>query len=549
MFDGLAAFGILAWLAYIAGRVLARRNVPELVAFLIVGALAGPSGFELISEVDLARIRPVTEISLAVLMFVIGERVSTRALRQNRWAATAGIVQYALSAFAVFVAARALDSSRSTALILAALAGAGAPMTIAHVISSRRASGEYAEGLIGTHAVSDALATTTFAAILPVATLLATTDPNTSEAIFDFVQLGIGGFALGIALGWLIARLGIQIETSGELLLFVLVHILVSWSVADRLDISLPLAALVGGAVASSISATDFSQRLFRTLRTIEQPLYLLFFALAGASIHLSDLPEVGKLGVAYIVVRTVTKIAGAAIGGPIGGLTFKRSLRLGVNLIPQAGVAVGLAVIAAETLPADGAEASTIVLGSVVLFELVGPILVARGLDAEQRAEPEERVVDPGVRDRLPEKILVASPIETALPDWVIDMAKRWEAELVALLPGDVDEGSAADLRGKATKADIELRLVPLRQESFTGATVRLQAEVGADLLILFAPRPAGEPSRLALFPAERIARQVTCPVLTFPLSTDEAQPSIASPGEDQFARIRRFLSRDKPQ
>ena len=289
MSSTLAAFAILAWLAYLASRLLARRHLPELVAFLLVGAVLGPSGIELINDHELQSLRPITEVALAVLMFVIGERVSTRALRAAKWTVTTGVVQYALSAVAVFFVTRAVGADRPVALLLAALAGAGAPMTIAHIVSSVRAKGSYPTGVVGTHAVSDALATVTFAAVLPIATILADQDADVSAAVVDFIQLGIGGTVLGLVGGWMISRLGFQIETSGELLLFVLVHILLAWSVAEWLDISLPLAALIAGATAATVSPEAFSVRLFRTIKTIEQPLYLLFFALAGASIHLVD--------------------------------------------------------------------------------------------------------------------------------------------------------------------------------------------------------------------------------------------------------------------
>ena len=197
MTETLGAFAVLAWLAYLASRLLASRHLPELVGFLIVGAVLGPSGIELVSEHELASLRPLTEIALAVLMFIIGQRVSTRALRAARWTLTTGVTQYVLCAVCVFLATRAVGADRAVALVLAALAGAGAPMTIAHIVSSVKARGSYAIGVVGTHAVSDALATTTFAAVLPIATVLADQDADISAAVLDFVQLGIGGAVLG----------------------------------------------------------------------------------------------------------------------------------------------------------------------------------------------------------------------------------------------------------------------------------------------------------------------------------------------------------------
>ncbi|MGY9074550.1 MAG: cation:proton antiporter [Acidimicrobiales bacterium] len=533
MTETLGAFALLAWLAYVASRLLARRHLPELVGFLLVGAALGPSGFGLISASELSALRPITEVALAILMFVIGERVSRRALMAAKWTITTGVAQYVLSAIGVFAATTALGADRPVALILAALAGAGAPMTVSHIVSSAKATGSYPVGLVGTHAVSDALATTAFAAVLPVATLLNEADTDVSGAVLDFVQLGIGGIVLGLLGGWFISRLGFQIETSGELLLFVLVHILLGWSIAEWLDISLPLAALVAGATAASISPEGFAVRLFRTVRTIEQPLYLLFFALAGASIHLSDVPNVGAVGVAYIVVRVIAKILGGLFGGMLGGLGLRRSFGLGVSLTPQAGVAVGLAVLASEVLTEGGAgaKAATVVLGSVVLFELVGPLLVARDLAGSAKSSTDEDSEVAPAHSGVPERLLVASPVAAEFPEWIIGLCGRWRAHLVVMMPGEADDPIALRIQEQCAQADVDFEFVPLRSESFTGAVVRTRASTNADFVVLIAPRPQGTTSRLVLFPAERISRQLSCPVLTFPLTT-------AGPPEPEASR-----------
>ncbi len=543
MNDTLVAFAVLAWLAYLASRLLARHHLPELVAFLIVGALLGPSGPPVINLIDgpsLVALRPVTEVALAVLMFVIGERVSVRALRTARWTLTTGVVQFALSAIAVFWVTSRLGADRPVALVLGALAGAGAPMTIAHIVSSVRARGSYPTGIVGTHAVSDALATTTFAAVLPIALLLSDEAADIGSALLDFVQLGIGGAVLGLLGGWFISRLGFQIETSGELLLFVLVHIVIGWTISGWLDISLPLAALVAGATAATVSPQAFSVRLFRTIKTIEQPLYLLFFALAGASIHLSDVPKVGLVGVAYIVVRVAAKIVGGLGGGLAGGLGWRRSLRLGVNLTPQAGVAVGLAVIASERLGDPGAEAATVVLGAVVLFELVGPLLVARDLRGWSSAEDDNGAAPEEFE--LPHRVLVAAPVPVELPEWLIDQAARWRSSLVVLMPGERDETHAAKIGELCGSRDVDFEFRSLRNESFTGAVVRSRSQHHADLVVLFAPRPPTGASRLVLLPSERIARQLPVPVLTFPLNQPESDAESSDPDAERAQRPRRL-------
>ncbi len=528
---GLAALVILAWLAYLGSRLLARRFIPELVVFLAAGAILGPNALGVVSEETLMRADNATEVALAVLMFVIGERVSRRALREARWIVPAALIQYAVSGIAVFLVADWAGADRPVALLLGALAGAGAPMTVASVVSSRRASGSYPAGLIGTHALSDALATVTFAAVLPLAALLVGGSGGTDEAVVRFFRLGFGGVAVGAVFGWIVARYSRQIETSGELLLFVLVHLLVAWVLADAIEASLPLAALVMGAMASSLAPEQTGQRIFRAVRTIEQPLYLLFFALAGAAIHLDDLPSLGLVGVAYIGTRTVAKLAGGTVGGLVGGLPGRQAMRLGVDLLPQAGVAVALAVIASEQLPDTGGTAAAVVLGSVVLFELLGPVLVARGLDRAGASGAPRTTDRPGVE--LPEVVLVASPIPVEVPEWLVETTGRWGASLVVLAPPDQERD--AELRERAAREVVDLRLDPLTAESLTGAVERAATESNAGLVVLFAPRAADDAaeSRLVLLPQERIARRVQCPVLTIP---------VPLPADEEVGPARRF-------
>jgi Kef-type K+ transport system membrane component KefB len=516
--DTFFALTIMAWLAYLASRVL-RRSLPEFIAFLLVGVLLGPEGFGLIDRADLARLSGVTGVALAILMFIIGERVSLRALRARRWVPLAGIVQYVVTAGVVFAAATSVGADRDTALLLGALGGAGAPLTVAAVAASLRARGQYAEGLVGVHAVADALAAMVFAAVLAV---LAGTNGEAVETVGRSLRVGAGGVVLGTTLGWVIARFGAGIETTGELLLFVLVQVVAAAALADVLGVSLPLAALTMGSTAASLGTTDAAQRTFVAARSVEQPLYLLFFALAGASIHLGELASLGLLGLAYLLGRVVGKIVGGFLGGAIGRLGVRRSFALGMDLIPQAGVAVGLAVLAAERLPGPGSEVASIVLGSVVIFELVGPMLVVRDLKKEAES-PQEPRGSGAVDHQLPRHVLVASAVAADVPDWVIDLCARNHAELTVAVYGEEGD-DVAEFRSRAGGRGVPFRFVPLQGESYTGAVIRAAREATADLVVLLvAAADANREARLVLLPHERVARHLTVPVLFVPAATGE--------------------------
>lgn len=531
MSEGFFALTVLAWLAYLASRLF-RHQVPELVAFLIVGAILGPSVLGVLDEESLVRLEPVVQGALAILMFVIGERISVKALRATRWILTSGILQYALVGTALYFVTLQLGAGRPTALMLATIGGAGAPMTVASLVASSKARGKYPDGLIGTHALSDGLAATAFAAVLPIAEFIAGPGADIGNAATRFLKLGVGGVILGLVLGWVIARLGQQIETSGELLLFVLVHLLVAQTAATALDLSLPLAAILMGATTGSLAPSDHAQRVFVTVRMIEQPLYLIFFALAGASIHLEEIPQLGLLGGGYIGVRLAGKLVGGFFGGMLGGLPWRQGGRLGVDLIPQAGVAVGLAVLAADSLPGSGNTVATIVLGSVVVFELAGSLIVARGLRTSTSVHDTNG--QPAVASsHIPKKVLVASRSHVAVPDWLLDTASRWNADLVVLGRGKEHDNHVEGLRDEAASRSLAFRWLPLRAESFTGAVVRAAKEAEADLVVVLTP-PArlGFESRLVLLPHERIARELSAPVLFLPLEP-EPHETLSRPTE----------------
>ena len=516
MSDVMAAFSVLAWSAYIVSRLARERRVPELVVFLAVGAALGPSGFGVVNARTLEQLAGVTQLALAVLMFIVGERVSTRALRTQPSLVFVSVAQFALTAAAVATAVSLAGASRPVSVLLGVLAGAGAPMTVSALSTERRARGPFVDKIIGAHAMSDALSAVTFAAALPVAVMWSRSDADLLGAATSFARVGVGSVALGIGVGLVVGRMSAQIETSGELLLFALVHVLVASTVALALGLSLPLTALIVGATAASATQGEAASRLFVSVRSVEQPLYLLFFGLAGASIHIEALPALGLIGIVYVVARALAKVAAGAVGAAVTGGKAREATRFGTSLIPQAGVAVGLAVLAAEVLPSAGEDVAAVVLGSVVIFELVGPLIVSRHLSKTATADRAEEPPVP-TTDRPPSVILFAAPGAVSVPGWVMGMCARSGADLVALGGSLPDDPCVEDLRKTAAAELVDLRWIGYGGESFAAAVTRAAADVGAELVVLEAPIDRGA-SRLAMLPHERITRQIDCPVLLLP-------------------------------
>lgn len=516
MNSDIAVVTLLAWLAFVMSRTLQRRKVPELVGFIVAGIVVGPSGVGLLEDADLTRLRPVTEFALATLMFLVGERLSMRAVRASRWIPATGVIAYLLSAALVAAASWVLGAEPVTVLLLAVLGGAAAPMTMSSVIASARARGSMTSGLIGSHAVSDALAALAFAVAIPAAVVLEGSG-TVDTAIRNSVRLGIGAIAVGVVFGLLVTRLARRVETSGELLVLALVHLLVATTVASALEVALPLAALVMGATVAGTKQIDVAQHLFAAVRSIEQPLYLVFFALAGAAIHLDEVASLGLIGAAYIAARAVGRMSGGFLGGLVGGVRPRVAARVGANLLPQAGVAVALAVLATEMLGDAARAGATIVLGSVVLFEVIGPMVVVRTVDGF--SDEQSGVVD----ETIPQSVLFATMNGLEVPAWILSWCAQNGSDLTVLAPGpgreNGDDPAVDLLRNRCSEQSIPLHWRPRATGcDFATDVARAANDLQADLVAVVMPSLDHPASWLRCGPVERLPNRLNRPVVILP-------------------------------
>lgn len=189
--------------------------------------------------------------------------------------------------------------------------------------------------------------------------------------------------ALGLTLAQACARLAdprrIAVATGA--------HVVAAGAISAALGLSVPLAALVMGAIAASRAGHERSGHVFAPIRRTEPLLYLVFFTLAGAAIRLNALPTMGLIGAAYVAARVCGKLASVFIGAVPTGMTRTEALRIGLGSIPHAGVSVGLVAVASAALPGRGI--ATVTLSAIVVFELAGALIVRRQL---RRARPGAR-------------------------------------------------------------------------------------------------------------------------------------------------------------
>ena len=180
--------------------------------------------------------------------------------------------------------------------------------------------------------------------------------------------------ALGAAIGFAVVYLARKVKSEQDLQLVTLGLVLLAAGLALAWNLSNLLVCMALGSVVGNYSRRR--ELVFRSLQGIENPLYLIFFVLSGASLKLEILARVGLLGVGYVVFRVMGKMLGAYLGASITKAPEVVRKYLGLGLVPQAGVALGLSLLVREQFPQIGQSIATVIVAATVIYELVGPVV-----------------------------------------------------------------------------------------------------------------------------------------------------------------------------
>jgi Kef-type K+ transport system membrane component KefB/nucleotide-binding universal stress UspA family protein len=519
----------------------ARRFIPEIVVFLALGVAIGQDGLGLINDSNIRSLNLLTQVALAAIIFRIGERLRWEDLRGNKHSLfPMNAAQILLSSALVFLATRWVGADPRVAIILALIAAETGVLTVTATISEERAEGTFTRSLLSSVAITNVVVAGLFGLAFPFVLALSGQTSDWTQTLQVFGQIVVGSVLIGLAGGWLLRAFTPAMETSGELLLFLLV-VLTGMVGADiAIEASVVVSALVAGLFVAN-TAPWLAERLFAAVRTLEAPIYLVFFVVAGASIHLDELAAAGVLGLTYLVSRTVGKVAGAALGtlGSRGDMSPRDGLLTGLGLLPHAGMAIALVAFTVE-LSDFGQEVSAVVLGSIVVFELAGPLLMRRVLrdsgEAGQLATGGEEVLPSLAVTRQFRKILVPiGSTQVLLPrlPFMLDLVGNIGARLVAVhvsRPGSETDADKAPevlelVERVAAERNIPCTAVHRVSEQVAQSLIDVAAEQEVDLIIMGEPARTSllEPSRWGMV-AQKVVRDVEVPVLVYPV--DPSRP-----------------------
>jgi Kef-type K+ transport system membrane component KefB len=392
----LASLGLILLVALLAGHLVKFIRLPEVVGYLVVGVVVGPSVMGWVSRENLNTLSVLSQVALGLILFSVGsifdfQRVQSVGLRVLR----VTLAESVLAGLLVSAAMLALGQSWQVSLLLGSIAMATAPASTLMVIRECNSSGPLTETLLGVIGINNILCLTAFAAVAAAIDL--STNLGGGHEFFSTVYRSfypllwqlIGSAALGFLVGLLLASWATRVTEQGELLILVTGCVLLCVGVALVLELSTLLASLAVGATMVNLSAN--SRRLFRALSASDPPFYAIFFVMAGSDLNLALLKTMGLLGIAYVVARVVGKFIGARIGTRREGLEDVVQRLLGFGLIAQAGLALGLVVTINRRYPELAPVISTIVLAAVAISELAGPVAIRLAIvrSGEAREHP----------------------------------------------------------------------------------------------------------------------------------------------------------------
>lgn len=538
----LLIIAVLGGVAIVTSRV-ARRFVPEVVVFLSLGLLIGREGpLKLINDQNIGSLTRLTEVALGVLLFLIGDRLRFDDLR-TRWRALVGInvLQILLAAMLVLFATRAAGASVQVAIVLGLIAAESGVLTVSATVKEERASGPVTETLLSSLGVTNVAVALLFALTFPF--ILASSGAVSSPwaTVLIFARLVVLSAVIGMVGGVVLRRYSPTIESSGELLLFLTVVLVGVVGAAVALEGSIVVGSLVTGLYVAN-TAPRVADRLFATVRTLEAPIYLVFFIVAGAGIHLERLAAVGGIGAVYVGARGLGKIVGSALGGLAGRAGLGTGLRVGFGLLPHAGMAIGLVALVVEQAPRIGGDVSAVVLGSIIVFELAGPLCTRRALraageDGQARAGLGAEVVPQVLTQRTFDKVLIpVSGVAILLPrlPFLLDLIGTMGAELVAVhvsrpgvgVHGEDEPQVLRLIKQFAAERNIECATVHCVSRQVASTIVRVARAQQVDLVVLGEPVHASlrESSRWGLI-SQRVIRDVDMPVLVYPVDPSNPQ------------------------
>lgn len=359
---------------------LGRRTfLPRVTLLILFGMLIGPNGLNLLPKIIISNFELITNVALVMVGFLVGGKLTKDLLKdigkKVMWISLGAVFGTAIIVTVVLVA---IGVPLEIAILLGCIATATDPAATMDVIEESKSRGRFVNLLSSIVAVDDAWGLILFSIGVAMVGLITGLNGMLPPILLALKEI-FGAMLLGFSIGFLASYLTGRVQPGRPILFEALGIVFLCGGLAIWFEVSYLIAAIVMGmTIANLAKHHDCS---FHEIENIEPPFLILFFVLAGASLELASLKEVGVIAFVYVIARIAGKIIGAKIGGGIGHVNSATQKWMGAALLPQAGVAMGMALVASNHLPEYRQLLLSVVISTTIFFELSGPVLTKLAL------------------------------------------------------------------------------------------------------------------------------------------------------------------------
>lgn len=376
----LIGLALILFSGFLVTRITNRLQLPKVSGYILAGVLIGPSVLHLMPEGLTGHMDFLNDIALAFIAFSAGKFFKIKVMKEAGWRIIWITFCEALAAgvFVTLVMRFVFRMDTNFALILGAIATATAPASTMMTIQQYHAKGEFVNTLLQVVALDDAVCLLAYSLVITVVNAGQKGSVQVTDVALPILW-NLLGIVLGLVCGIVLGRLITPARSRDNRLILVLAMLLGISGICACFQVSPLLSCMVFGATYINMTR---DKKLYRQIQNFTPPIMSLFFIVSGMSLDLGAIPTAGVIGVAYFLVRILGKYLGTWFSCRAAGKSADICRYLGLALIPQAGVAIGLAFMGERQLPAEmGSLLLTIILSSSVLYELVGPAAAKKAL------------------------------------------------------------------------------------------------------------------------------------------------------------------------
>jgi len=372
--------GIILLVGLVGGKVASKVNLPSVTGYILFGLLLGPSFTNIVTKELIYKFNFINDLALAILALSIGAELHRSVFKKygkTLFLVSIGdeLVTFSLVTLLTYL----LGISLEIAVILGVLAMTVSPSGVFSIIKEYECRGTFTKNVLALVAIDNLICIILFGIVMAIIQGLEGTHMG-GYALFGALLLEILMTLLfGVVSGFIVAKLMKRSTSDNKILVFLLGVLLVNTGIAIALDLSALLLNMTMGS--TIVNLIDRKIRMARMLERVELPVFVLFLTLAGAKLDIGMISTVGIVGIGYIVGRLGGKVGGSFIASGFTNLEMGIRKNIGLALTPQAGVAIGLSIIAEQKIPQADGIITGVVLTGVIFFEIVGPLLLKQAL------------------------------------------------------------------------------------------------------------------------------------------------------------------------